>query len=86
MDTHCYAGYLVPPYYDSMLAKIIVHAETRGAAIARMETALDGISVEGIQTTIPFLKTVIQQPEFRDGRTHVRWIEALLARGAASLP
>jgi acetyl-CoA carboxylase biotin carboxylase subunit len=80
VDSHCYPGYLVPPYYDSMLAKVIVHAEDRAAAIARMEKSLADIGVEGIQTTIPFLKTVITQPEFREGKTHVRWIEAFLSR------
>jgi len=59
-----------------------VHAQDRAAAIARMERSLAGIGVEGIQTTIPFLKTVITQPEFREGKTHVRWIEALLSRSA----
>jgi biotin carboxylase len=66
-----------------MLAKVIVHAETRAAAIERMDEALASFQVDGIHTTIPFLKSVIKQTEFREGQTHVRWIEALLARASA---
>ena len=81
VDSHCHAGYLVPPYYDSLLAKVIVHAPSRGEAIARMAEALADFEIGGIDTTVAFLRTVIQQPEFVSGETHVRWIEALLARG-----
>jgi acetyl-CoA carboxylase biotin carboxylase subunit len=54
VDTYVYAGYQVPPFYDSMIAKVIVHARTRGLAIARMRRALDAMVIEGIQTTIPY--------------------------------
>ncbi len=80
IDTHCAAGYLVPPYYDSMLAKVIVHAPDRMAAIILLERALSEMVVEGVSTTIPFVAKVIAKPDFRDGQTHVRWIEELLAQ------
>ena len=56
VDTHIYDGYTVPPYYDSLLAKVIVHGNSRAEALARMSQALDGFIVEGVTTTIPFLK------------------------------
>lgn len=79
VDTHCYSGYFVPPYYDSMLAKVIAYAASRAEAIGRMEEALRGFTVDGVDTTIPFLRSVMRAPRLRDGTTHVRWIEELLA-------
>lgn len=67
VDTHCYAGYVVPPYYDSMIGKLIVHAPTRAKAIGRMLRALDEFVVEGVKTTIPLLKRIIKHPEFQSG-------------------
>lgn len=67
VDSHCYAGYTVPPYYDSMIAKLIVHAPTRQKAIARMLRALDEFVVEGIKTTIPVQKRILQHPKFIEG-------------------
>src|SRR4029077_15878218 len=67
LDTHCYPGYFVPPYYDSLLAKLIVHAGTRQDAANLTNKALDDFHVSGIDTLIPFLKTVIADPEYRHG-------------------
>lgn len=67
VDSHCYAGYVVPPYYDSMIAKLIVHAPSRRKAIDRMLRALDEFVVEGIKTTIPVQKRILQHPQFIDG-------------------
>ena len=63
VDTHAYSGYFVPQFYDSMIAKIIVHAPTRKEAISRMNGALNECVVEGIQTTIPFLKEILNNPK-----------------------
>lgn len=75
VDTHIYAGYTVPPYYDSLLAKVIVHGNTREEALARMSQALDSFIVEGVPTTIPFLKRVIHHPEFVAGRVDTKFLE-----------
>jgi acetyl-CoA carboxylase biotin carboxylase subunit len=79
VDSHCYAGYSVPPYYDSLLAKVIVQADTRDQVIARMDEALSAFKVEGVATTIPFLRFLINQQDFAAARTTVRWVENLLA-------
>src|SRR3989442_311924 len=68
VDTHIYAGYTVPPYYDSLLAKVIVHGNTRAEALARMRQALDSFIIEGVTTTIPFLSRVMRHPDFDDKR------------------
>lgn len=79
VDTHCYQGYKVPVYYDSMIAKVIVHGETREHAIQRMLVALDEFAVEGISTTIPFLKQVLQDEDFASGHVHTRLLEKIMA-------
>lgn len=86
VDSHCFDGYFVPPYYDSMLAKLIVHAPTRREAISKMAAALEEFDVGGVDTTIPFLKFLISQKHFQDGTTHVRWIEELMAQGWQAEP
>jgi acetyl-CoA carboxylase biotin carboxylase subunit len=75
VDTHVYAGYTVPPYYDSLLAKVIVHGNDRTEALARMGQALDSFILEGVTTTIPFLARVIRHPEFVEGRVDTRFLE-----------
>ena len=67
VDTHVYAGYSVPPYYDSMIAKLIVRAQTREEAITKMERALDEFIIEGVKTTIPFHKRLMKDKRFRSG-------------------
>jgi acetyl-CoA carboxylase biotin carboxylase subunit len=79
VDTHCYQGYKVPVYYDSMIAKVIVHGNDREHAIRRMLVALDEFSVEGISTTIPFLKQVLQDEDFASGHVHTRLLEKIMA-------
>jgi acetyl-CoA carboxylase biotin carboxylase subunit len=75
MDTHVYAGYAVPPYYDSLLAKVIVHGNDREEALARMGQALDSFIIEGVTTTIPFLARIIRHPEFAAGRVDTKFLE-----------
>jgi len=75
VDTHIYAGYTVPPYYDSLIAKVIVHGHDRTEALARMHQALDGFIIEGITTTIPFLSRVIEHPAFRAGDVDTKFLE-----------
>ena len=83
VDTHCFPGYFVPPYYDSLLAKLIVHADTRQGAENRTSQALDHFHVSGIDTLIPFLKTVIDDPEYRAGAVNTRWLEKKLEEYSA---
>ncbi len=75
VDTHIYAGYQVPPYYDSLLAKVIVHGHDRPEALARMHQALDGFIIEGVTTTIPFLTRVMAHPAFRAGDVDTKFLE-----------
>ncbi len=75
VDTHIYAGYTVPPYYDSLLAKVIVHGNDRTEALARIHQALDGFIVEGVTTTIPFLGRVIMHPAFQAGDVDTKFLE-----------
>jgi acetyl-CoA carboxylase, biotin carboxylase subunit len=75
VDTHCYPGYFVPPFYDSLLAKVIVHRKTRKQAIETMRAALDGFVVTGVPTTIPFHRAVLMHDDFRSGRVTTRWVE-----------
>jgi len=75
VDTHIYAGYTVPPYYDSLLAKVIVHGNTRPEALARMRQALDSFIIEGVTTTIPFLGRVLRHPDFIAGTVDTMFLE-----------
>lgn len=75
VDTHVYAGYTIPPYYDSMIAKLICKAPTREECITKMQRALDEFIVEGIHTTIPFHKKLMQDPQFRKGDFHTGFLD-----------
>jgi acetyl-CoA carboxylase biotin carboxylase subunit len=74
VDTHVYSGYTVPPYYDSMIAKLIVTAARRDVAIARMRRALSEFIIRGIKTTIPFQQVVINHPDFIAGQYDIAWV------------
>lgn len=74
-DSHVYGGYVVPPYYDSMIAKLIVHRPTRREAIATMRRALAEMQVDGIATTAPFHDRVLQHPEFVQGKHDTKFVE-----------
>jgi acetyl-CoA carboxylase biotin carboxylase subunit len=75
VDTHIYAGYIIPPYYDSMIAKVITHGRDREEAIARMARALGEMEIEGIDTTIPYHREILAHPEFLAGRIDTRFVE-----------
>jgi acetyl-CoA carboxylase, biotin carboxylase subunit len=80
VDTFVYSGYRVTPFYDSLIAKLIVHARTRELAIARMKRALDVMVVEGIKTTIPLHQKIMDDPRFRAGDIGTDFMEYFLAR------
>lgn len=75
VDTHIYAGYTIPPYYDSMIAKVVTHGRDREEAIARMARALGEMEIEGIDTTIPYHREILAHPEFLAGRIDTRFVE-----------
>jgi acetyl-CoA carboxylase biotin carboxylase subunit len=80
LDTHIYSGYRVPPFYDSLLAKLIVSGNTRAEALSRARNALNHLVVEGVHTTIPFLSEVIEDPEFVAGRVDTGFLERFMGR------
>ncbi|ASL41371.1 MULTISPECIES: acetyl-CoA carboxylase biotin carboxylase subunit [Acetobacter] len=80
VDSALYTGYRVPPFYDSMIAKLIVHAPTREQAIARMQRALDEFVVEGIKTVIPLHRRILEDPEFQKGEYTIHWLEQFTAK------
>jgi acetyl-CoA carboxylase biotin carboxylase subunit len=80
LDTHCYAGYTVPPFYDSMLAKLIVYGFDRTEALERMRRALERFTITGVDTTLPFLRLLIAHPDFIAGRVSTHLVEDLIAR------
>jgi acetyl-CoA carboxylase biotin carboxylase subunit len=80
IDSGLYAGYVVPPFYDSMVAKLIVHAPTRPDAINRLRRALDEFAIVGIKTTIPLHQRIIEDPEFQAGDYTIHWLERFVGR------
>ena len=78
VDTHCYPGYFISPYYDSLIAKVITLGADRSQAIERMQYALENFVVAGIETIIPFLQFILNQPDYRKGQVNTRWIESIL--------
>jgi acetyl-CoA carboxylase biotin carboxylase subunit len=85
VDSHCFEGYVFPPHYDSLLAKVIVHGPDRAAAIARMKRALQEYAIEGISTTIPFHLSVLDDPDFQAGRVTTRFLEGKANGDARSM-
>ncbi|HEX8431196.1 MAG TPA: acetyl-CoA carboxylase biotin carboxylase subunit [Longimicrobium sp.] len=84
IDTHVYAGYRVPQFYDSLLAKLIVHGATRPEAIARMRHSLASFVIEGVHTTIPFLLQVMDHPGFMAGDVDTKFLERWMAERAGA--
>jgi acetyl-CoA carboxylase biotin carboxylase subunit len=82
VDSHAYTNYMVPPYYDSMIGKIIVHGDTREHALARMRTALSEMVVEGISTNVALHREVMMDPQFIQGGTNIHYLEAWLKKRA----
>jgi len=76
IDTHVYSGYLIPPYYDSMIAKLITTAQTREEAINKMKRALDEFVIEGVKTTIPFHQKLLENPDFLSGNYTTKFMES----------
>ena len=75
VDSAMYTGYSIPPFYDSMVAKLIVHADTREEAVARMKRALDEFIIEGVETTIPFHLRLMDNEVFKSGDFDTKFLE-----------
>ncbi len=82
VDSALYSGYVVPPHYDSLVAKLVVHGATRPEAIARLKRALAEMVVGGIRTTLPLHQRIVADPEFQAGDYTIHWLERFVARGA----
>ncbi len=80
LDSHIYAGYCVPPNYDSMIGKLIAYGNTRDSAIARMRTALSEMIVEGIQTNTDLQLQILDDPTFKKGEHHIHHLEEMLKK------
>ncbi len=76
LDTHVYSGYIIPPHYDSMIAKLITTAQTREEAINKMKRALDEFLIEGVKTTIPFHRKLMDHPEYTSGNYDTSFMES----------
>ncbi len=86
VDSGLYAGYRVPPYYDSMIAKLIVYGTTRAGAIRRLRRALEEFVIDGMKTTIPLHQALIEDPEFQDGEYTIKWLEEWLEKQDGTTP
>jgi acetyl-CoA carboxylase biotin carboxylase subunit len=84
VDSALYAGYVVPPFYDSMVAKLIVHAPSRAEAIARLRRSLAEFAVVGIRTTLPLHQRIVEDAQFQAGDYTIHWLEQFVARTNAS--
>jgi acetyl-CoA carboxylase biotin carboxylase subunit len=81
IDSAVYQGYSIPPFYDSLVGKLIVHGKTRTEALMRLKRALDEVVVDGIETTLPLFRALVAEPDIIDGNYHIHWLEQFLARG-----
>ena len=84
VDSEIYSGYSIPPFYDSMIAKLIVHGKTRNAALMRLRRALEEFVIEGVKTTIPLHQEIISQAEYIDGQYNIHWLEQFMEKKKAA--
>ena len=82
VDSGLYHGYKVPPYYDSMIAKLIVYGQTREGCLMRLRRALGEFVIEGMKTTIPLHQRLLEEPDFQNGDYTIKWLEEWLAKDA----
>ena len=80
IDSAVYQGYTIPPYYDSLVGKLIVHGKTRTECLMRLKRALDEVVVDGIETTLPLFRALVREKDIIDGNYHIHWLEQFLAR------
>jgi acetyl-CoA carboxylase biotin carboxylase subunit len=80
VDSAVYHGYIIPPYYDSLVGKLIVHGKTRSECLMRLKRALDEFIVDGVETTLPLFRALAREKDVIDGQYHIHWLEEFLAR------
>ena len=81
IDSAVYQGYTIPPFYDSLVGKLIVHGKNRTECLMRLKRALDELVVDGIETTLPLFRALVREPDIVDGNYHIHWLERFLADG-----
>ncbi len=86
IDSAAYQGYTIPPYYDSLVGKLIVHGKTRTECLMRLKRALDELVVDGIETTLPLFRALVREADIIDGNYHIHWLEHFLAHGGMEGP
>lgn len=80
IDSGAYSGYRIPPYYDSLIGKLIVHGRNRNECLMRLRRSLEEFVVDGVDTTIPLFKELMAEPEFQNGDYHIHWLEQFLEK------
>ena len=80
VDSAAYQGYEIPPYYDSLVGKLIVHGKTRTECLMRLKRALDEFVIDGIDTTLPLFRALVREQDIVDGDYHIHWLQDFLAR------
>jgi acetyl-CoA carboxylase, biotin carboxylase subunit len=86
VDSAVYHGYSIPPFYDSLVGKLIVHGKTRSECLMRLKRALDEFVVDGVETTLPLFRTLVREKDIIDGDYHIHWLEEFLAKGGMVAP
>jgi acetyl-CoA carboxylase biotin carboxylase subunit len=81
VDSAVYQGYTIPPYYDSLIGKLIVHGKTRPECLMRLKRALDEFVVDGVESTLPLFRALVREQDIVDGNYHIHWLERFLAEG-----
>ncbi len=81
VNSAVYQGYTIPPHYNSLVGKLIVHGKTRGECLMRLKRALDEFVVDGIETTLPLFRALVREQDIADGNYHIHWLERFLAEG-----
>jgi acetyl-CoA carboxylase, biotin carboxylase subunit len=81
VDSAVYQGYTIPPHYDSLVGKLIVHGRTRNECLMRLRRALDEFVIDGIETTLPLFRTLVRNPDIQNGDYNIHWLEKFLAAG-----
>jgi len=84
VDSAAYQGYVIPPYYDSLIGKLIVHGRTRTEALMRLRRSLDEFIVDGIDTTLPLFRTLVRNTDIQNGLYDIHWLEDFLRNEAAA--
>ena len=84
INSAVYEGYTIPPYYNSLVGKLIVHGKTRTECLMRLSRALDEVVVDGIETTLPLFRALVREKDIIDGNYHIHWLEQFLAKGGMS--